>query len=399
MKNSVLGGFGSPLIETDRPTVASYLKSNGYATKAVGKWHIGLEWYDTEGRSLAETDQNGWNIDGGSVDYARGFGGGPTSLGFDEFFGISGSLDMPPYCFLINEKPEIIPDRDKDYYYPQQRPGKMSEGWDDRQVDMRFTKEAVSWIENQKETSDTEPFFLYLTPTSPHRPCVPPEFLEGKSTAGNRGDMVLMVDYMVGEVMAALERTGQKDETLIIVSSDNGARVLNFDNKDYGHKPNGDLRGQKADIHEGGHREPCVAMWPAVIAAKSESNELLTLTDLFATVVDILGEQPREHTPEDSQSFYPLLQGKSIEQPVHEAVVHHSLDGMFSLRKGPWKVIFGLGSGGFSEPIRYSLSESASEGQLYNVVDDTRETKNLWKVHPEIVEEFQQILERIQRNE
>ncbi len=202
---------------------------------------------------------------------------------------------------------------------------------------------------------------------------------------------------MVGEVLGALERTGQKENTLVIVSSDNGARALNFDLKDHGHKPNGDLRGQKGDIHEGGHREPCVARWPNVITPGSESNELLSLVDLFATVVDILGEDPILDSAEDSRSFYPVLQGKTLDESIHEAVVHHSLDGMFSLRKGPWKAIFGLGSGGFSEPIRYTVLDGGSEGQLYNIVNDSKETTNLWNEHPEIVKDFRQILERYQR--
>ncbi len=396
LKDFVLGGFGSPLIEPGRPTIASYLKSKGYDTKALGKWHLGLKWFDTNGRPLEESDQDGWNVDGDNVDYPRGFEGGPCELGFDEFLGIAGSLDMPPYCFLKNNGPESLPDRDKDFYYPQQRQGKMSRDWDDKKVDLRFTNEAVAYIDEHSGSDERNPFFLYLAPSSPHRPCLPPDFLEGKSNAGFRGDMVLMVDYMVGKVSEALERNGLTENTLLVVSSDNGARSVNFDGKDYGHKPNGDFRGQKGDIHEGGHREPCVAMWPAVIQAGTESGELLSLVDLFATCTDILGDDLPAGAGEDSRSFLPVLRGAETQTSVHEAVVHHSLDGMFSLRKGPWKAIFGAGSGGFSEPVRYKPEAGQAQGQLYNIEDDTRETNNLWDRRPEIVAEFREILQRYQ---
>jgi arylsulfatase A-like enzyme len=391
LKKGVLGGFGAPLIESDRPTVPNMLFKHGYRTKAVGKWHLGLGWKDLKGNPLSDTDVEGWNIDGDQVDYARGFTGGPCDLGFEEFYGISGSLDMPPYCFLKDNKPETIPDMEKTYYYPQQRKGMMSKGWDDKHVDMKFTEKAVEYINERGKEKDT-PFYLHLTPTSPHRPCVPPDQFRGKSNAGMRGDMVLVVDYMVGAVMDSLAENGLKDNTLVIVSSDNGARVLNYDGKDYGHKANGDLRGQKGDIYEGGHREPCLAMWPNVIKARSESDELLSLVDIFATIADVLDEEGFSDSAVDSRSFLPVLLGDSYKEPIHEAVIHHALDGLFSVRKGPWKAIFGLGSGGFSEPARYDNNHEGPEGQLYNIEDDSRETKNVWKEYPEVVQELKDYL-------
>ncbi|MGL1890331.1 MAG: sulfatase-like hydrolase/transferase [Spirochaetaceae bacterium] len=142
----------------------------------------------------------------------------------------------------------------------------MSKCWDDRHVDMKFTEKAVEYINERGQEKDT-PFYMHVTPTSPHRPCVPPDQFKGKSTAGLRGDMVLVVDYMVGEIMDSLAENGMKDNTFVIISSDNGVRVLNYNGKDYGHKAIGNLRGQKGYIYEGGHKEPCLAMWPDVIKA------------------------------------------------------------------------------------------------------------------------------------
>lgn len=395
LKEYVLGGFGAPLIEQRRETLASLVKKQGYQTAAIGKWHLGLDWYDTEGKALKECDINGWNIDGDTVDYARGFKGGPCDLGFDEFFGIAGSLDMPPYCYLKNNRPETLPTFKKHHFYPQQREGMQAKNFEETEVDLTFIKKAEEFIERQSK--EEEPFFLYLTPSSPHRPCVPPEFLKGKSNAGNRGDMVLMVDHMVGRVRKALEEHNLEKDTLVIFSSDNGARALNYDGKDYGHKSNGDLRGQKGDIYDGGHREPCIAQWPDTIPEGLISDEPLCLVDIFATLADIIDvEIPANHA-EDSKSFLPVLKNEVVDSPVHEALVHHSLDGLFSVRKGEWKAVFGNGSGGFSEPARYTPEGNKPEGQLYNIHDDFRETTNLWNDRPEIVLQLQEILTRYQQ--
>jgi arylsulfatase A len=271
----------------------------------------------------------------------------------------------------------------------------MSEGWDDRTVDLTFTEKAVEFID-QRGSQQDGPLYLHLTPSAPHRPCVPPEAFMGESNAGSREDMVPVVDYMVGEIRSALERKGFLENTRVAVSSDNGARTLNFDGKDYRHKSNGDLRGQKGDIYEGGHREPCLAMWPKVITPGSESDEPLSMVDLFATVADILGVDDHKRSATDSRSFLAVLRGEPLNEPRHEAEVHHALDGMFSVRKGPWKAVFGLGSGGFSEPARYEQAPGGPEGQLFHVHNDARETKNLWQDRPDVVNELRLYLQSIQ---
>ena len=396
LKHFVLGGFGSPLIEEGRETIASLVRRRGYRTAAIGKWHLGLDWYDTEGNPLRESDSDGWEIDGTAVDYGRGFDGGPCDLGFDEFFGIAGSLDMPPYCFLEGRAPQVIPTAVKEHYYPQQREGMQAENFEETEVDLTFIRRAEEFI--QRQGSSGEPFLLYLAPSSPHRPCVPPDFLKGKSKAGNRGDMVLMVDHMVGRIREAVQTQGIEENTLIIFSSDNGARLLDYDGKDYGHWSNGHLRGEKGDIYDGGHREPCIVQWPGIIPKGSVSDEPLCLADIFATIADIIAWEMPEECGEDSRSFLPVLNGKTPSSPIHEAIIHHSLDGMFSVRRGPWKAVFGTGSGGFSEPARYTPEAGNPTGQLYHIIDDSRETRNLWDQEPGIVEELAHILRRYQES-
>ncbi|NOY07393.1 MAG: arylsulfatase [Spirochaetes bacterium] len=398
LKKGVLGGFGPPLIETERVTIASMLREHGYHTAAIGKWHLGFHWITRKGDRLLTSDGMGWNLDGFNVDYSQPVKGGPTELGFDYSFNIAGSLDMPPYCFIENDRTLGIPDREKYPYNPQQRKGLMVKDWRDDQVDVAFTQKAVAFIDEHVKERPEQPFFLYLTPSAPHRPCVPPSFVRNKSRAGPRGDSVVLVDWMAGEILETLKRLNIRENTIIMVTSDNGATLTDYKGKDYGHKPNGDLRGGKADIWDGGHREPFIAMWPDRIKPGSECDKIVCLSDILATCAEIVGRELPDDTAEDSISILPLLLGHTQDRPVRNSIVHHSGDGMFSLRRGEWKYIEDVGSGGFSEPSRYLPGPGESRAQLYNIVNDSRENLNLWKTYPEIVDELERELNRIKES-
>jgi len=401
LSSTVLGGFGTPLIERERLTVASLLKSRGYRTAAVGKWHLGLEWMRRDGRPLFSAEERaleadtmkGEHVDGFQVDYSKPLSGGPTELGFDYFFGMAGSLDMPPYCFIEDDRTVGIPEMEKHPYAPQQRRGLMTEGWRDDQVDVTFAERAVDFIRYHGREHPDTPFFLYLTPSAPHRPCLPPPFMRGRSDAGPRGDMVMLFDWVVGEVTSALNEAGLTGNTLLMVTSDNGARLTNFDGRDYRHKSNGYLRGGKGDIWDGGHREPLVAVWPGRIEPNTSCDETVCLADFTATCVDLIGAELAPSDAEDSVSLLPLLLGGKPAEPARAGIVHHSFDGMFSLRRGDWKLIAGTGSGGFSEPSRYTPAAGQSQGQLYNIHDDLGETLNLWKARPDVAAELMALLE------
>jgi len=417
-KRGVGGGFSLPLIEPTRMTIASLLKEQGYHTAAVGKWHVGLEWQlkdelpdgekKPEDRPVAHrlgtvTDSAGNTFDPetwedlGVIDYNKPILGGPTALGFDFFFGIAGSLDMPPYCFIENDKTVGMPNVEKAPYNAQQIKGYMTSGWKDEEVDLRFTEKALEFIETVHNQHHDQPFFLYLTPSAPHRPCVAPDFLKGKSHAGPRGDMVMVVDWVVGKILEILDRLALADETLLIVTSDNGARPADVDGNTYGHKSCGDLRGYKGDIWDGGHREPFVARWPEVIKPGTVTDETICLADLMATIAAITGGELPRYAAEDSCSFLPTLFAKSLHRTVREAVVHHSVDGMFSIRQGKWKLILGCGSGGFVEPARIIPGPAEPHGQLYNIENDTAEMDNLWKQKPEVVEQLSGLLAHYKR--
>ena len=393
MEKWVLGGFGTPLIEPGRTTVASLLKARGYATAAIGKWHVGLNWTRADGsrETVLDFGNPAWSTDGFDIDYAAPITGGPREVGFDSFFGIAGSLDMAPYCFIENEHTVGIPDREKEVYYHQQRKGMQTPDWRDEDVDVTFAAKAVRFLEEHAADHADQPFFLYLTPSSPHRPCdIRPEFVIGASQAGDRGDTVVLFDWVVGQVLDALDRLDLADNTLVMVTSDNGGRLTCTDGSDYGHRANGALRGQKADIWDGGHREPFIARWPGHIAPGSVSDDLVCLSDLLATCAEIVGVPLPEGAGEDSISFLPALTGADVAS--RESLIHHSAQGMFAVRQGMWKAVFGLGSGGFTDPAFIEPSADGPQGQLYDLAEDPGETTNLWQQRPDKVDELRAVL-------
>lgn len=372
----VIGGFGAPLIEQGELTLASLLETKGYRTAAIGKWHLGLTWYDKNGKPLPLAQADDMEADGFSIDYQRGFDHGPTSVGFQSFFGISGSLDMPPYAFLENENLVELPDREKEHYFHQQRRGMQAPNFKDDTVDLTFADRACEFLIDCADKD--EPFFLYLPTAAPHRPCdIRPEFVVGSSQAGDRGDMVVLFDWIVGRVLQTLEETGQARDTLLIVTSDNGARLVCANGKDYGHASNGQYRGQKADIWEGGHREPLLIRWPGTVNPGSVNSDLICLSDFLATLAELTESPLQKEEGIDSISFLGSL--LETECGTRQSMIHHSGDGVFAYRKGPWKLIAGTGSGGFSDPMGVGLNKDVQEGQLYNLKADPQEHNNLWE--------------------
>ena len=210
--------------------------------------------------------------------------------------------------------------------------------------------------------------------------------------------MVVLFDWVVGQVLDTLDRLDIADNTLIIVTSDNGARAVCADGHDYGHAANGALRGQKADIWDGGHREPFVARWPQHIPAGSTSDELACLADMLATFAAITGADLPSNAGEDSYNLLPALVNESNREPIREALVHHSSHGVYSIRQGRWKLVLGLGSGGFSEPVSIEPTPGGPLGQLYDMEADLTETHNLWDERPEIVIELAALLEQYRQD-
>lgn len=386
LHNWVLDGDSRLLIEPGRATIASMLDGLGYRTAAVGKWHLGLGAFDPAHA-------------GSKADYSRPFDAGPRTVGFDRAFLVPASLDMPPYVFIRDDRPIEPLSRETpgskrrwDGGGGFWRAGPVGETFDFDQCLPRLTDEALAFI--AEAPRDAEPFFLYFPMTAPHTPWMPIEPFRRQSGAGWYGDFVVEVDAMLGRVLDALDAAGMRDNTIVIFASDNGAHWRERDEQEFGHLANLDYRGMKADIHEAGHRVPCIARWPGVTPAGSRCDALVGLLDLYATVAEVVGVEPGRDEGPDSVSFASLLHAPAARGP-RDSLVLHSGDGMFAIRRGDWKLVEGLGSGGFTTPARAKPEEGGPTGQLYNLADDPGETRNLFLEQTEIVADLTRELERI----
>jgi arylsulfatase A-like enzyme len=388
LKEWVLAEFygDTPLIEEDRMTIASLLKDQGYNTACVGKWHVGMAWNTKDGRPASYEEED-------NVDFTKPVIGGPLERGFDYFFGTAGCCTSdPPYCFIENKKTISIPS----VMTPEemtQRPGVvkglMATDWSQEEVDVRLTEKAVDFIERHQENQPDDPFFLYFVPSSPHIPWMVPDFMKGKSEEGARGDLVALVDWCVGEITKTLEKHGLDDNTLLIITSDNGPRQGSN-----GHKSAGDFRGLKSQIWDGGHRVPFIAKWPGQIQPGTKSTEVFSLTDMLATFAALFGVELPDNTAEDSYNVLPALLGGKMSENTMRPRVFHSGNGVFAVQRGDWKLIQGTKGSG-SGRDRVQPDSLLVKGQLYNVAKDPYEKSDLWDEYPDKVKELNQILEDI----
>ena len=381
LKRGVLDGYGTPLIEPDRATVASLLKQHGYTCGVVGKWHLGLGFARSE--------------DGRTLDFSRPVEGGPNVLGFDFSHVIPAALDFPPYVYVRNgnvtERPTLT--------QPAQRfPAFLREG--PRSPDLvmedvldHLLEQAVGFI--RREAASEKPFFLYFPLTAPHKPVLPHPRFRGKTKLGPYGDFIVQVDSTVGEVLRTVDECGIAENTLVIYTSDNGSFMYRLDDpeaKDHvddetiqayragHHTANYVLRGTKADIWEAGHRVPFFARWPGKIRPGSRCQETISLTDFFATAADIVAAELPRGAAEASFSFLPLLQAKPRNKP-RPPVIHHSSAGMFAIRDGKWKLVLGNGSGGREQPRGKPF---ARPYHLFDLSQDISERANLVGEQPDV---------------
>ncbi|MGK0187871.1 MAG: arylsulfatase A [Verrucomicrobiales bacterium] len=369
-----------PVIADGEETIASLLKKQGYQTAMVGKWHLGFA-------------ENG---------YDQPLPGGPVDRGFDSYFGIRASTDIPPYFFIRGNR-AVMPPTDSiaanntDGWSPIQgafwREGGIAPNLKLEEVLPRFTNEAIEVITKR---DSSKPLMLYLALPAPHTPWLPSEEFAGKSKAELYGDFTTMVDAEIGRVLAALEKEQMSKETLLIITSDNGPVWYEADVQRTGHDSSGGLRGMKADAWECGHRMPFVVRWPGKVASGSVSDDVICFTDVMATFAAITGTSLSNAAGPDSFDFSPVLLGTQPEgQPVRPSLVIPAGRGMFSIRSGDWKFISGLGSGGFSEPRRVVAEPGQPTAQLYHLQQDPGESQNLFSNYPEIVQRLQTELNSI----
>jgi len=364
------------VLDEGQVTIASFLRDQGYATAMVGKWHLGFE--------------------GGPATDGKDLVGGPIDRGFDRFFGIHASLDIPPYYYIRDRTPVALPTErvaasaSEGWTNIQGafwRAGAIAPGFEHADVLPRLVAEAVAYLDGRASTE--HPFFLYLALTAPHTPWLPSVEYDGASDAAMYGDFVAQVDGAVGAILDALDRNGQSQETLVIFTSDNGPVWYPADDERFGHRSSGGLRGMKNDAWEGGHRMPFVVRWPGRVGEREVCQRTVCFTDVLPTLADVVGVPLPTGTARDGYSIAPVFADPAASTGREVTVLKSDAS---VIRSGRWKLITHLGSGGFSKPRRIDPEAGGPEGQLYDLDADLGETRNRAQEEPELASELREEL-------
>ena len=393
LKRGVINGYGGPVIERGRQTVAAMLHDAGYHTTVVGKWHLGLEW--PKGAD-------------GQLRFDEAVGSPPNDYGFDHSYIIPASLDFPPYVYVADgavTDPRVV-EQPGQAFPAFLRKGPRAEDLVMEEVLGHLVDHACGVVRAQAQTA--QPFFLYLPLPAPHKPVLPHPDFRGRTGLGDYGDFVAQVDDAVGQLLRALDEAGVAEDTLLVYTSDNGSFMHRFDEagkKDHvedarvqGYRPehhlaNGPLRGTKADIWEAGHRVPFFVRWPGRVPANTRAEQAICLTDFFDTCADVIQRPLPDDAAEDSFSFLPAALGaRRGGFTARPPIVHHSVAGMFALRKGRWKLVAGNGSGGRQRPKGKPFGKPY---QLFDLFADLGEERDVAADHPEVVAALTAELEAI----
>lgn len=391
----VIAAYEPPLIANDTVTMPGFLKQHGYRTSLIGKWHLGWEWDGPQPARMTEVRNGQKHLE---WDFSKPMRGGPVDRGFDYFFGVD-LPNMPPFTFFENDRLATQPtakyelDPSEGIVLPRGFVGcPMAPGWKMDRILPEITERAVRQVHELAEQD--EPFFLLFSMTSPHEPIVPSTDFRDKSGIAPIADFVMETDWSAGQVIKAVDDAGIADNTIVIFTADNGhSHYTGWEDLiDAGHMPSGQYRGHKGDIWEGGHRVPFVVRWPNRIAANASSEQLVCLTDIFATAAEIIGHELPKQSAEDSFSFAAACFGEAGDM-ARPNLISHSNVGEFAYREGPWKIVFKMG--------RRNLNESRGEPtitELYNLEDDVAESNNLVKQESDLaVQLTERLRESIER--
>ncbi len=433
LRSGVLTWFGQPLIEPGRTTIASMLQRNGYYTACIGKWHLGFDWA-LKNNAPADPVKNvfqSWELSTQEhIDFSKKVQQGPVDRGFNYYYGITASNNMIPFVYIENDSVTQPPTVVKDYVYDTDQKTTRAANWDLEKMDELLTRQTVNVIDKHFAGNNSAPLFLYYPTSAIHRPCLPAD-TKGKSSAGLRGDMVLQFDWIVGEVVQALKRNGQFENTLLIVTSDNGAvpgdAVLPLERYHndlgdkynlpylknyipqyvndsgnaigkkgwltYDHPSSGIYRGFKSDAWEGGHRVPLIMHWPGKIKAGASNSNMVCNTDFMATLAELVNDHLTAKEGEDSYSFLDNVLGKNAVQKRNSMTIVAGGSGAFIVRQGSWKYIE-PGKPAWGQTF-YKEGPRTNEYQLYDLQSDPGEKKNLYKVMAGKAASLRQIIEQV----
>lgn len=408
-KGGVFTGVGGPcLIEASRPTLGSMLQEQGYATALFGKWHIGMTFYDQDGKPINQGGMKGVK----RIDYTRAATGTPIQRGFDQFYGtVSCPTTDSLYAYVEGDRIPVPPtglldktNLPKHPYANDNRRGMIAPDFNLEEVDLVFLKKSQAFLRSHARQHPNQPFFLFHSMQAVHLPSFPADRFKGKTQAGPHGDFIFEMDWIVGELMKTLDELGLAENTLVMFGSDNGPEVptviaMRRDHQHDGARP---WRGVKRDQWEGGHRTPFIVRWPGKVKAGTVCDEPLSLTDVFATCAAIVGAALPHDAAEDSFNMLPVLLGTQGKQPVRPYLLQQTWSLKMSLRQGDWKLLDHKGSGGnnYERTGEWGMKQYAlpdtdphAPGQLYNLGSDPGETTNLYSKHPQIVAELKALLE------
>ena len=407
-RNGVKGvftGVGGPgLIEKGRLTLPGMLRSKGYETAMFGKWHIGMTFFDKEGKPI---NKNGLPAVR-RVDFGRAIPDAPIHRGFDQFYGTAccPTTDFL-YAFIDGDRIPVPPtgmlDKGplpKHPYSRDNRSGLIAPNFDLEEVDMVFLEKSIGYLEAYARKPSKKPFFLFHSAQAVHLPSFPGKDFRGRTKAGPHGDFIFEFDAIVGKLVETLERLGLAENTLVMVTSDNGPETTSVINMRKTHRHDGSRpwRGMKRDNWEGGHRIPFIARWPGKVSAGTTTDQTVCLTDIMATCAAIAGADLPNDAAEDSVDFLPVLLGKQTE-PVRRYTLHQTNLLELAIRRGKWKYLDHRGSGGnrysreHLKPFVLPDTAPGAPGQLYDLDSDPGERTNLYYKRPEIVKELKAKLE------
>lgn len=381
--HGIVQAMGPPAFKKNQFTLAKLLKNKGYATACIGKWHLGWDW-----KAIIKPE---WRDSSLKVlppeayDWTRSIPGGPLDRGFDYYFG-DGTINFPPYAFVENDKVIEIPSYTMTTPEGlalegnwEARPGPAVDGWDFYKVLPTLTRKAVDYVKRQKDAD--KPFFLYMPFPSPHAPIIPNEEFRGKSQAGAYGDFVFQTDWSAGEILKALDEIGEKDNTLVIFTSDNGPERYAYDRiRNFDHFSMGDFRGLKRDVYEGGHHVPFLVRWPEKIRPGQVNHEVISQVDILKTIAGLIDAQVPDSLTHDSHDFSNLWLGEEYVSPIRKATVQNTYKNRYALRMGDW--VFINDSTGYHSKIpnwakeHLGFAPLSQPFQLYNLQEDIGQKNN-----------------------
>ncbi|MEF8787835.1 MAG: sulfatase-like hydrolase/transferase [Planctomycetota bacterium] len=373
----------SSAIAAARETIGTLLQKNGYETGCVGKWHLGIE--------------DGWK----DRDWSQPLRDGPVDRGFDYYFGLAASLDIPPYYYIEDDRPvepptEHIEANGSEGWTKIQgafwREGKIAPNFRHDEVLPTLIEKSRSFIKRHQKNDPDSPFFLYLPLTAPHTPWLPDDEYQGASGAEMYGDFTVQVDDGVGRILSLLDALDLRDDTLVFFSSDNGPVWFESDRERTGHHSTGPLRGMKADAWEGGQRMPFLASWPGEIPAGSTTDEPVCFTDMLATFASIVGDDLADSDGNDSFDISPILFDEADKEELSRPII---IEDRAIIEDG-WKLIYGKAQGGLSRGYG-SRKYPRLDGRLFHLEEDIGEDNNLYEDYPEIVEKLQKSLQQAKK--